>query len=82
MLNMSIKGQVMGFHKNIDFEKFPKQGDQLNKEVKVTFHYNTEKNLKGTIVRDDIEDPFLLLIKLEDGRYVRATECQYQPNFN
>ncbi len=31
----------------------------------------------GVIVRDDKEEPGEKIIKLDDGRYVLATECQY-----
>lgn len=67
----------MGAHKNIDYDKFPEQGRKLNKKAKVCFYYDTQRLLDGVIVRDDIEEPFLTIIKLEDGRHVLATECQY-----
>lgn len=31
----------------------------------------------GYIVRDDREEPFETIIKLDNGRYVRGAECQY-----
>lgn len=67
----------MGQHKNITIDKFPKQGSHLNKEVTVMFHYNTANTIKGIVVRDDEDDPGKTIIKLEDGRYVLSTECQY-----
>lgn len=67
----------MGAHKNIDYDKFPKQGRKLNKKTRVCFYYDTQRLLDGVVVRDDIEEPFLTIIKLEDGRHVLATECQY-----
>ena len=36
-----------------------------------------EIKLYGTIVRDDLEEPFETIIKLDNGRYLRAVECQY-----
>jgi len=69
----------MECHINIGINTFPKQGDYLGKNAKVCFNYDTSKIIKGTIVRDDSEDPFLCIIKLEDGRYVLASECQYSP---
>ena len=65
--------------RNISFDKFPKQGGHVGREAKVCFHYDTSKTLKGVIVRNDREEPFLTIIKLEDGRHVLATECQYSP---
>lgn len=67
----------MGVHRNMDYDKFPKQGDFLNKRCRVCFNYNTSKIVKGIIVRDDIEEPLITIIRLDDGRYVLATECQY-----
>ncbi|PEJ68687.1 hypothetical protein CN680_26045 [Bacillus pseudomycoides] len=67
----------MGVHPNVGINKFPKQGDWLNKEAKVMFNFDSSTMIKGVIVRDDMEEPFLTLIKLEDGRVIRSTECQY-----
>lgn len=67
----------MSVQKNVGFDKFPKQGGYLGKEVDVFFNYDSSKSIKGKVVRDDVEDPFLTLIQLEDGRIVRSVECQY-----
>ncbi|WP_332237921.1 hypothetical protein [Sporolactobacillus sp. KGMB 08714] len=67
----------MGVHQNIDYEKFPEQGPFLNKRVKVCFHYETDRVLFGTVVRDDLDEPYLTLIHLEDGRIVEDSECQF-----
>jgi len=68
----------MGFHENIDHSRFPKQSSHLLKKVNVCFDYDTKNSISGVIVRDDVEDPYLLIIMLTDGRYVMSTECQYQ----
>lgn len=68
----------MGCHPNIDAHKFPKQGDWLGRRVLVCFHFDTSKTIPGTIVREDEEEPGKLIIKLANGRYVEAGECQYQ----
>lgn len=72
----------MGCVSGLTDTKYPKQGDMLNKCVKVRFHYgSTEFN--GTVIRDDMEDrghptsPMLTIIQLDDGRVVLSTECQY-----
>jgi hypothetical protein len=69
----------MGFAINVTHNTFPKQSDWLGKRVRVLFRYgsNDEPELHGTIVRDDIQDPWKSIIKLDDGRYVLTTECQY-----
>lgn len=67
----------MGTHKNIKIIQFPKQGENLNKRVKVVFNYDKSIVALGVIVRDDIEDPFVTIIRLGDGRYILDTECQY-----
>lgn len=47
----------MGCHPNISVDRFPEQGGLLWQEVSVCFGYNTERNVRGVVVRDDIEDP-------------------------
>lgn len=68
----------MGCHENIDFNKFPKQGQYAGKRAKVLFFYRGE-HIYGTIVRDDAEEPYRTIIHLDDGRLVLAEECQYSP---
>lgn len=67
----------MGCHKNITIDKFPKHGEQLGNQVKVCFHYDTDNWIGGKIVRDDMEEPYLTIIRLDDGRHVLGSECQY-----
>lgn len=67
----------MGCVKTISYDKFPEQGPHLNKRVKVCFHYDTTKELLGTIVRYDYEDPGRVIIKLDNGKFLLDTECQY-----
>jgi hypothetical protein len=67
----------MGMHKSITFDTFPKQSDNIGRSVRVCFHYDTSKTVYGSVVRDDREDPHLMIIKLNDDRYVLATECMY-----
>jgi hypothetical protein len=69
----------MGVVKTIGIDSFPKQGALVGKRVKVCFAYNADVNIGGVVVRDDSEEPFETLFQLDDGRIVRAVECQYQP---
>jgi len=69
----------MGNVLNITIDKFPKQGSMFGKRTKVCFHYDISKTILGTIVRDDAEEPYEGIIKLDDGRYVRTCECQHSP---
>lgn len=69
---------MMGIVKNIDYNKFPKQGKWQNLRCQVCFHYGNEI-LNGTIVRDDIESPHITIIQLDDGRFILSTECQFRP---
>lgn len=59
--------------------KYPKQGYYLNKEVLVCFNSDTSNIVLGKVIRDDIEEPGLMLIQLENGQVVKSTECCYQP---
>ena len=68
----------MGSHPNISIDKFPKQGKLKGRPVVVCFNYDTSRTIPGTIVREDAEEPGLLIIKLADSRHVLATECQYR----
>ena len=69
----------MGVHANIGAEKFPKQGEYIGqKRVLVCFNYDSSRTFPGVCIRDDIEEPFVTIFHLDDGRAVLATECQYQ----
>lgn len=59
-------------------EAFPPQGRFLGLRVLVRFGY-APPDWRGVIVRDDTEAPGLLIIRLDDGRHVLSTECQYSP---
>lgn len=75
----------MGCIDTITYDKFPKQKDEnykypefkVGSRVEVCYHFDTSKYHYGTIVRDDLEEPFETIIKLDNGRYLRAVECQY-----
>lgn len=67
----------MGTVTGIDAENFPSQGTLLNQPVSVCFHYNTSKRIPGQVVRDDVDSPYITIIRLIDGRYILATECQF-----
>ncbi len=68
----------MGCEATITAGSFPKQGEYLGRRARVLFHYQ-EPALMGTIVRDDVEAPFRTIIRLDDNRFVLASECQYSP---
>jgi len=67
----------LGCAKNIAINDFPKQGGNLGRYVDVCFRYDSSKRIRGVIVRDDKETPYITLIKLDDDRYVLDIECQY-----
>lgn len=64
----------MDCEKNVGFDRFPKQGSMLGKEVWVCFDYDEMNILYGEVVRDDAEEPHRTIIRLKDGRYVLAEE--------
>lgn len=68
----------MGCENTIDADRFPEQGAWWGRRVRVCFNYDTSRTLLGLVVRDDAEEPGRMIIKLDDGRYVLSTECQYQ----
>ena len=75
----------MGCVNTITYDSFPKQRNVENgcpycsvgARVKVYYYYDTSKFHLGTIVRNDIEEPFQTIIKLDNGRYLRSVECQF-----
>lgn len=67
----------MGCIKNIDFKNYPKQSEYLGKTVEVCYHYDSDEIHRGTIIRDDAEEPFRTIIQLENGGVLLTTECQY-----
>ena len=73
----------MGVVANIDYEHYPKQADasykypMVGKRARVCYKYDSSKTHKGTVVRYDIESPCEIIIKLDNGRYLRGVECQF-----
>lgn len=67
----------MGVVANVGTDAFPEQGTYLNRRAFVCFRYDTANSLGGTIVRDDMEEPWVTIIRLDDGRHVLTSECQY-----
>lgn len=69
----------MGCVEGVGYDVFPAQGPHLGKRVKVCFNYDTSHTLLGNIVRDDStgKNYDRTIIRLDDGRYVLSTECQY-----
>ena len=43
------------------------------------FNYDTSACIFGEVIRDDAEAPGVMIIRLDDSRYVLSTECQWQP---
>lgn len=68
----------MGSVETIAAKKWPKQGSWIGQRCNVMFHYDAREILEGTYVRDDEEEPWVTIIRLDDGRYVLTTECQHQ----
>ena len=72
----------MGCVSSITVYDFPKQSKYVNRRCNVCFHYDTTKMVMGTVIRDDREEPFETLIRLDDGRTIRGVECQYSFSLN
>lgn len=70
----------MGFNKNVGLDKFPPQSKSVGHVVRVCFNYECEHTILGTIVRQDVDQPYRTIIQLSDGRYVTADECMYTPD--
>lgn len=69
----------MGVSPHVGFDRFPEQGSFLGRRVEVCFDYDTTRTILGRCVRDDAGGDGRMIILLDDGRAVLATECQYHP---
>ena len=74
----------MGVVNTISFDKFPRQRHPdgivsygVGSRVRVCYNYDVSNWHLGTIVRDDAEEPFETIIQLDNGNFVRSTECQF-----
>lgn len=67
----------MGNHPAITATTFPRQGPDLKRRCWVFFQLILDYQLPGHIVREDLEAPFRLIIRLDDGRVILGEECQY-----
>lgn len=76
----------MGCIETIAYDRFPKQRGQdykypkfaVGSRVEVCYQYDSSKKHSGIIIRDDVEEPFETIIKLDNGRYLRGAECQFR----
>lgn len=68
----------MGVVANIDFENYPKQTALTGNRVIVCFKYDTKRTIPATVLRDDNEDPGRTILRLDDGRIVLGSECQWR----
>lgn len=67
----------MGQSAFVNADKFPDQTEWVGRKVRVSFNDDTRRQIGGVVVRDDAFEPHIGIIKLDDGRHVLATECQY-----
>lgn len=68
----------MGYVTGVSHDRFPTQGQSLGRRVEVVFHFDVGHTLLGTVVRDDTSEPYQGVIRLDDGRHVLMSECQYR----
>jgi hypothetical protein len=70
----------MGCVDHITAEKYPRQGalpECARSGVLSTL--TRARAFLGVVIRDDAEAPGRMMIKLDNGRVLLATECQWQP---
>lgn len=61
----------------MDSYRFPRQGLNLNQRVLVALGGDSRSQARGLVVRDDIDKPHVLIIRLDDGRYVLGSEVRF-----
>lgn len=70
---------MMGIVPNVSYDTFPAQGRLLHAVVLVSFNYEGRaREWQGVCVRDDLETPHRTIFRLDDGRYVLSSECQWR----
>jgi hypothetical protein len=69
----------MGSHVNISHDRMPRQGSYAGTRAVVIFDYDSRYQHLATAVRDDAEAPGVMIFRLDDGRHVLSTECQWSP---
>ena len=69
----------MGKVATVGARLFPVQGRYVGSRCAVVFDYDTSTQFRGTVVRDDVEEPWRTIIQLDKGPYILSTECQYRP---
>lgn len=81
MLKSKAGNAELGSHPKIDIDKFPKQGDfpSVGSKVVVCFNYDSSRQIEGTVIRNDVEEPGEMIIHLDDNRVVRSVECMWKP---
>lgn len=73
------ENQIIKLNKvdTVGLHLYPKQSKDVGKDVNVCFRKDLSNQLSGILVRDDMESPYVTIIRLNDGRYVLSDECQY-----
>ena len=61
----------------VSLMQYPPQGSSVGARVVVCFNYDTLETVEGVVVREDMGEPWKMIIKLDTGQYVLSTECQY-----
>jgi hypothetical protein len=68
----------MGSSPHIDAEKYPEQSYTVGHRVTVFFgDLMNAVQFSGTVLRDDKAEPNQTVIRLDDGRIVLGTECNF-----
>ena len=70
---------VMSKADTVSKDKFPRQGSYLHSRVSVSFDMEGGGTIGGEVVRDDIDRPYIGIIRLDDDRHVLMSECYYMP---
>lgn len=58
-------------------DAYPEQFDSVGARVLAAFDYDVANPLPATVLRDDAEEPFRTVLRLDDGRIVMGSECQW-----
>lgn len=69
----------MGVVPWVDAAVYPTQSEYVGRPARVCFNYDTANTFPAVVLRDDTGKPWLTVLRLDDGRCVLGSECQWTP---
>jgi hypothetical protein len=65
------------YNRNVKLTLYPEQGEALGQRCVIRIHRKDNAEVEALCVRDDVQSPYHMIFKLDDGRYILGAECTY-----